>query len=123
MLLFPEPPYGLLVAGLLASLACGFAFNSTLTQQVKLWSESHSTRILANLQGPSLLLPFMGISAGACVFLASGVEIFGFPHWFSYGLALPLTLLIASLVWTQLGRILVKLEQGGSQALDLDSIN
>jgi hypothetical protein len=118
---YPDPPYVLLVAGLLMALTSGFAFNATLKQAVHAWSKNRSTRILASLKGPQLLIPFLGISFGICFFLSAGMEIFGFPGKLAYMLAVPLTLMTALLVWFQLGRVLVQLERGGSQAIDLDS--
>ena len=118
---FPEPPYFLMSAGLLGGMASGLAFEATLKQAVQLWSQNRSSRTLTNLKGLQLQLPFLGMAGGICVFLASGMEIFGFPKLLSYALALPLTLLTAWLVWTQLGKLLIELERGGSQALDLDS--
>lgn len=119
--LFPQPPYLLLVAALVASLASGLAFQAVLKQSVKEWSENRSTRTLANMRGWSLLTPFLGMAGGSCFFLAAGVEIFGLPTKFAYAVSIPLTIFIAWLVWWQLGKILVQLEQGGSAALDLDS--
>lgn len=118
---FSEPPYLLLVAGLLASLASGTAFEVTLKQSVREWSQTRSTRILSNLQGTQLLVPFLGVSGGSCVFLASGLIIFGLPTGLSYILSSVLTIATSLLIWSQLGRLLLMLEQGGSQALDLDS--
>lgn len=118
---FSEPPYLLLVVGLLASLASGKAFEVTLKQSVQEWSKTHSTRILSSLQGLQLLVPFLGISGGICVFLASGLIIFGFPTSLSYILSAVLTIATSLLIWLQLGKLLLMLEQGGSQALDLDS--
>lgn len=118
---FPEPPYVLLIAGLLAALTSGVAFDATLRQGVQKWSLNRSTRTLAVLQGIALRLPYLGICIGVCVFLASGVQIFGFPTKLAYAIALPLTLFTGLLVWSQLGKNLVQLEQGGSKALDLDS--
>jgi hypothetical protein len=118
---FPEPPYFLLFAGLFASITSGLAFESVLKQSVQMWAKNRSTRILANLQGLQLILPFLGIAVGSCVFLSSGMEIFGFPAQLAYLISIPLTAGTAGLVWAQLGKILVQLEQGGSQALDLDS--
>ncbi len=117
----PEPPYVLLIAGLLFSLTSGIAFESVLKKSVQDWSKNRSTRTLATLQGIQLLLPFLGISSGICLFLSSGMEVFGFTTQLSYAIALPLTVLIGWLIWSQLGKILVQLERGGSQALDLDS--
>lgn len=117
----PEPPYFLLIAGLLAGITSGAAFEATLKYLVQEWYQNRSTRTLANLQGMQLFVPFLGISGGVCVFLASGLEIFGFPTRLSYEISLPLTVLISWLVWSQLGKILIQLERGGSQALDLDS--
>lgn len=118
---YPEPPYFLLIAGLFISITSGLAFESTLKQAVQEWAANRSTRTLANLQGSALRLPFFGICTGICLFLASGVQIFGFPTTIAYAVALPLTLLTGLLVWSQLGKILVQLERGGSKALDLDS--
>lgn len=119
----PEPPYFLLVAGLLAGVTSGLAFQATLKQAVQEWYKNRSTRTLANLQGTQLFIPFLGVTAGICIFLASGLEIFGFPAALTYVVALPMTLLTCGLIWYQLGRILVQLERGGSQALDLDYFN
>lgn len=117
----PEPPYVLLILGLFISLTSGIAFESVLKQSVQDWSRNRSTRTLATLQGIQLFLPFLGISLGICLFLSSGMEVFGFTTQLSYAIALPLTVLIGWLIWSQLGKILVQLERGGSQALDLDS--
>ena len=118
---FPEPPYVLLISGLFFSLASGVAFESVLKKSVQDWSKNRSTRTLAALQGMQLFLPFLGISAGICLFLSSGMEVFGFTTQLSYAIALPLTVFIGWLIWSQLGKILAQLESGGSQALDLDS--
>lgn len=123
MFTFPEPPYFLLVVGLFFGLASGVAFEATLKQQVQEWVKSRSTRTLAQMQGVQLLVPFVGIVLGISIFLVAGLEIFGFPMWLSYALSLPMTVLIAVLVWSQLGQLLLQLEQGGSKALDLDSFN
>lgn len=119
--MYYDPPYLMLIAGLLAALASGVAFEAMLKQSVQEWSRNRSTRTLANLRGMSLLIPFLGISAGVCVFLASGIIIFGFPVIIAYGLSFLLTVFTAALVWYQLGVILDQLEAGGSKALDLDS--
>lgn len=119
--MYYNPPYVLLIAGLLAGITSGVAFEAMLKQSVQDWSRNRSTRTLATLRGFSLFVPFLGICAGICVFLASGIEIFGFPTMIAYGLSFVLTVLTAALVWYQLGTILSQLEQGGSKALDLDS--
>ncbi len=119
--MYNDPPYFLLIAGLLVSLTSGAAFDAVLKQSVQAWQKNRSTRSLANLQGMQLLVPFLGIAAGVCLFLSSGVEIFGFPTKLAYAISIPLTIFIGWLVWSQLGKILVQLERGGSKALDLDS--
>jgi hypothetical protein len=118
---FPEPPYFLLIFGLFTGITSGAAFEASLKQKVQEWSKKRSTRTLAQMKGVQLVLPFLGISAGICVFLAAGLEIFGFPSWLSYSISLPLTLFIAFLVWSQLAKLLAQLERGGSKALDLDA--
>nr|WP_275994135.1 hypothetical protein [Argonema antarcticum] len=110
-----------MLAGLLAGITSGLAFEASLKQLVQEWSISRSTRTIAYLQGVQLQLPFLGICIGICIFLASGLEVFGFPTSLSYGVAIILTLLTGLLIWSQLSKLLVQLERGGSRSIDLDS--
>jgi hypothetical protein len=118
---YSQPPYVLFLAGFLAAITSGYAFSTALQQSVNDWNKKRSTRILANLRGPQLQIPFLGICAGVCVFLASGIQLFGFSGKVAYAMGVPLTLLSGLLIWSQLGKILVLIEEGGSKALDLDS--
>lgn len=120
--MYPQPPYVLLMAGLLSAIASGSAFSAVLQQSVKTWSENRSTRVLAGLRGPKLKLPFLGVCMGVCIFLAAGVQIFGFSSRTAFGFAAPMTFLIGWLVWSQLMKVLLQIERGGSQALDLDAL-
>lgn len=122
MAYFYDPPYFLMLAGFLIAIASGTAFKATLVDNLNQWSKNRSSRLIANLQGIELFLPFLGISIGVCLFLAAGLGIFGFPISFTWQISVPLTLLSAWLVWSQLAKLLVQLEQGGSKALDLDSL-
>ena len=115
------PPYFLLVAGLLIAIASGTAFSAVLKESVGEWYKNRSTPSNSKLQGFDLKLPFAGICLGSCVFLASGMSIFGFPTLVSYGMALPLVLLSAGLVWYQLKKNLAALESGNTRAFELDS--
>jgi hypothetical protein len=118
---FPlNPPYFLFGASLLAGLACGKAFESTLRQLVQAWAQNRSSRNLLNLKGIPIKLPYIGITICVGVFLASGLEIFGFPPNFAYKVAVTLTAGSAYFVWRQLGNLLIELERGGSAAMDLD---
>ncbi len=119
----PNPPFLLLAVGFFISITCGLSFEAMLKQEVKAWSKSNSTKTLSQIQNSGLLLPFFGVCVGICVFLAAGLEIFTFNRWFSYGVSLPMTLFTGALLWSQLGKVLVELEQGGSKALDLDAID
>jgi len=118
----PQPPYFLIVIGLFVALTSGAAFEATLKQKVQEWSKNRSTRHLAQMQGIQLSLPFMGMAVGICLFLDGGLEAFFLPPWLSYGLSISLTLFIGLLVWYQLSKLLVQLEQGGSKAIDLDAV-
>lgn len=119
---FPEPHYFLLVAGLLTGLLCGKAFEVSLRQGVSEWAQTKSNQSLVQLQGMQLWLPYSGICAGICVFLASGFTIFAFPVLPSYAVAAGLTAALAALIWAQLKSTLKTLAEGGSAALDLNFI-
>ncbi len=115
-----NPPYFLFIAALLAGLLCGKTFEVNLRQLVQEWATNRSTRTLLNLRGTPIKLPYLGIVISIAVFLAAGLEIFGFPPIIGYPLSIIVTLLISFLVWRQLGLLLVELERGGSAAMDLD---
>ena len=119
--MYPQPPFVLLIAGFLAAIAAGSAFGATLQQSTQAWAKNRKTQSLESIRGLSLQLPYLGICIGVCVFLASGIQCFGFPANIAYGLGAVLTALMALLVWRQLGVILSQLQSGGSKALDLDA--
>lgn len=121
MYFYYDPPYLLLVMGLLAALTAGTAFNALLKQSVQSWQAQHSTRTLADLR-QQLQLPIVGIAGGMTSFLAAGVNIFGFPWQWSLGVAVGLTVVTTLLIWAQLNRLLVELERGNGAALSLDNL-
>lgn len=112
------PPYVLTVAGFVVSLLCGKAFEMVLKEQVTSWSQDRSGSILGEMQSLSLVLPYCGISMGILLFLGSGLMLFGFTIGLSFLLALSMTLVTAVLIWSQLRKLLIQLEEGGSKALE-----
>jgi hypothetical protein len=117
----PEPPFFLLFIGLFVGVTCGAAFEAILKQSAQAWSAQQSPKSLDNVRSFRLFLPFLGICAGILLFLAAGLQTFGIPSEFAFGVSLLMTLFVGGLVWGQLGEVLSQLEQGGSQALDLDA--
>ncbi|NES84212.1 MAG: hypothetical protein F6K10_23955 [Moorea sp. SIO2B7] len=117
----PQPPYFLLIFGLFAGITCGLAFEATLKQKLQEWKKSRDAKTIEQVQGTQLRLPFLGICAGICIFLAAGLDIFIMDSWISYALALPLTIFTGALVWNQLGKLLLQLHEGGSKAINLDA--
>lgn len=122
MYYFPaDPPYFLLVAGLLVALTSGAAFWATLKQIVQKWSEAKAVNAIAKLPTTLLVVPFLGICVGVCMFLCSGLAIFGFPNILAYTIGGAITLLIGLLVWFQLNSMLALAEREGYQAFNIDS--
>ncbi len=118
---YPQtPPYFMLIAGLFIAITSGTAFAAVLKSTVGDWYKNKSTRSISKLQGFDLQLPFAGICLGSCVFLASGMCIFGFTPLIAYAMASPLVLLSALLVWSQLKKNLAMLESGNARAFELD---
>ena len=117
----PQPPYLLLVAGLLISLTSGIALANLIKQIVKDWSVNKSPANVAIMRKP-LPIPYIGIAIGACLFLSSCLEVFSFSKKFAYGFSFPLTVIAAISVWFQLSNILDKMERGGLQKQDLESL-
>jgi hypothetical protein len=122
MYYLPEPPFFLLFCGFFTGVTCGLAFEATLKNKVQQWRTQATKTKQSQLSGISnLQFSFVGICVGICVFLAAGLEIFSYNRVLSYALALPLTLFIGGLVWSQLTKLIVQLLEGGSKAIDLDA--
>ncbi|MEC4885541.1 MAG: hypothetical protein SAL70_30120 [Scytonema sp. PMC 1070.18] len=123
MYYFPQqPPYILLVVGFLVALTSGAALAGTLKIIVQKWQSDGAETSSSRISTSQLLVPFLGITIGVCLFLCSGFEIFGFPPLLAYAVGVPVTLLTCVLVWLQLGSMLAYVERQGIQAMDLDSL-
>jgi hypothetical protein len=118
-----DPPLVLLFAGLFIGITCCTAFVVTLKQLLKEWSKNRSTRNLANLRGVQVLFPFVGVALGICIFLASCLQVFAFSELIAYTFSIPLTVLMAGLVWYQLTRLFNQMEQRGLRGIDLDDLS
>ena len=120
MYYYPQPPFLIPLLGLAISLSCGSAFNNLMKQKVQNWYKNPQQKNSYRLNGSGLEASYWGIALGVWIFLAGGLLTFGFGIIPSYGVALPLTLFTASLIWSQLQEVLLQLKQGGSKALDLE---
>ncbi|MEM1279574.1 MAG: hypothetical protein AAF827_17025 [Cyanobacteria bacterium P01_D01_bin.6] len=120
--MYPDPPYVLMIAGFLSAIAAGFAFSTSLQQATRAWAKNPEASSLKEIRGISLQFSYVGICLGILVTLASGIQIFGFSAKPAYAISAVMTVLMAGLVWRQLGVILEQIQQGGSKALDLDGL-
>ncbi|NET01480.1 MAG: hypothetical protein F6K62_02660 [Sphaerospermopsis sp. SIO1G2] len=116
-----QPPYILLVVGFLIALTSGLALSGTLQVIVEKWPKDNKKPIKSSASLKQLVVPFIGITAGTCLFMSSGLEIFGFPSPLALGIGLPLSLGTCVFVWFQLGSLLEFVSSRGMQSLDLDS--
>ncbi|MBD2296878.1 hypothetical protein H6G06_26225 [Anabaena sphaerica FACHB-251] len=116
-----QPPYFLLLVGFLAALTSGFALSGTLKVIVQKWPSVPQEPIKSSSSLKQLFVPFIGITVGVCLFMSSGLEIFGFPSPLALGVGLPLSLLTCLFIWFQLGSLLEFASSRGMQSLDLDS--
>ncbi|QMS90633.1 hypothetical protein HUN01_24745 [Nostoc edaphicum CCNP1411] len=124
MYYFPlQPPYFLLLVGFLTALTSGLALSGTLKVIVQKWPSERTENTKPRSSLKQLLVPFIGITGGTCLFLSSGLEIFGFPSTLALGVGLPISLFTCLLVWLQLGSMMTFIEREGMQSLDLDSFS
>ncbi|GAX36878.1 hypothetical protein [Nodularia sp. NIES-3585] len=122
MYYYPEqPPYFLLLIGFFIALTSGLALSGTLKLIVQQWPEDNPESPKSSSSLKQLFVPFLGITGGVCLFLSSGLQIFGFPSLLALGIGLPVSFLTCLLVWLQLGSLLTFAKREGMQALDLDS--
>ncbi|GAX34441.1 hypothetical protein NIES3585_04420 [Nodularia sp. NIES-3585] len=103
---FPEPPYFLLLIGLLISLLCGLPFVNTLQRRVQDWIQNHSPTTLPRWAKLQLLIPFIGTAIGVCIAFSSILEIFGLPTLPAYLISLLVITLVAAWVWSKIGNLL-----------------
>ncbi|WP_375500016.1 hypothetical protein [uncultured Nostoc sp.] len=123
MYYFPlQPPYFLLLVGFLTALTSGLALSGTLKVIVQKWPSERTENTKPHSSLKQLLVPFIGITGGTCLFLSSGLEIFGFPTSLALGVGLPISLFTCLLVWLQLGSMMTFIEREGMRSLDLDSM-
>jgi hypothetical protein len=124
MYYFPEePPYLLLFIGFLIALTSGFALSGTIKLIVQKSQPSSDVNPQINSSWRPLFVPFLGITGGICLFLCSGLEIFGFPSFLALAVGLPISFLTCLLVWYQLGSMLDFVKTRGMKSLDLDSFS
>ena len=124
MYYFPlQPPYFLLLVGFLTALTSGLALSGTLKVIVEKWPSVRTENTKPRSSLKELLVPFIGITGGTCLFLSSGLAIFGFPTSLALGVGLPISLFTCLLVWLQLGSMMTFIEREGMQSLDLDSFS
>ncbi|WP_017654603.1 hypothetical protein [Fortiea contorta] len=124
MYYFPEqPPYLLLPIGFFIALTSGLALSGTIKLVVQKWQISDEQNPQNVSSWRALIVPFLGIAVGSCLFLCSGLEIFGFPSFLALTVGLPISLLTCLLVWYQLGSMLDFVKTRGMKSLDLDSFS
>ncbi|MEH1888716.1 hypothetical protein [Nostoc sp.] len=124
MYYFPvQPPYFLLLVGFLTALTSGLALSGTLKVIVQKWPSERTENTKPRSSLKQLFVPFIGITAGTCLFLSSGLEIFGFPSSLALGVGLPISLFTCLLIWLQLGSMMTFIEREGMRSLDLDSMS
>ncbi|MBH8577161.1 hypothetical protein I8752_30135 [Nostocaceae cyanobacterium CENA369] len=117
-----QPPYLLLFIGFFIALTSGVALSGTLKLIVQKWQKNSTESPKSNSSLRQLFVPFLGITSGICLFLSSGLAIFGFPPLLASAVGLPISLLTCLLLWLQLGSMLTFAERQGMRSLDLDSL-
>ncbi|HEY9654815.1 MAG TPA: hypothetical protein V6C50_04930 [Crinalium sp.] len=120
----PEPPYILLIAGLLITLTCVLPLTAVLRQRMKYWSENLSPDTLPGQGGLQLILPFLGAVGGVFIVLISALEVLGLPVLPAIFLSLTFTLLGGYFAWSQLGKMLSRraLRSYMEQFIDFPSV-
>lgn len=102
----PDPPYILLLAGLLITLACALPLTIIIRQRIKYWSKNLSPDTLPSGGRLQVILPFSGTISGVCIFLTAALEALGSPVIPAIFFSLIFTLLIGYFAWLQLGKML-----------------
>lgn len=125
MYYLPQPPFLIPLVGFFIAFTCGTAFWNMTEQKLrdsyKKPRQSTSFKI-DRLADPALAFCYWMTGLGVWVFLGGGFQTFGFGTIPSYGIALLITMFTSGLVWDQINDVLLKLKEGGSEALKLEDI-
>lgn len=119
--MFPEPPIILIVFGIFAGITSGVAFEAGLKRTAIAWRQGRRDQKLEEMLGSDLIIPYLGICAGSCIFLAASLEIFSAARWLAFLVSVPIVALSGRLIWVQMGKLMLEIQEGGSAAVDLDT--
>ncbi len=119
--MFPEPPIVLIIFGIFAGITSGIAFEAGLKRTARAWRQGRRDQNLKEMLGPDVVIPYLGICAGSCIFLAASLEIFSAARWLAFTVSAPIVALSGRLIWVQMGKLMLEIQAGGSQAVDLDA--
>jgi hypothetical protein len=120
----PEPPYILLVAGLLITLTCMLPLTIMIRERMHYWSENLSPDTLSSEGRLQLIFPFLGTVGGVCLVLIAVLEVLGLPVLPAILLSLLSMLLSGYFAWLQLGTMLSRraLRSYMEQFIDFPSV-
>lgn len=118
----PDPPYFLIGIAALCGLACGKAFEVSIKRKTYEWSQGQSLQPLSNVYEVRLFVPYLGICFCSWVFVGSSLTTFAVTWIIGFAMSTFVVLSSGLLVWFQLKKLLKTLEEGGSEALEIDNI-
>jgi hypothetical protein len=120
---FPmDPPIFLVLVGLFISVTCGFAFSEQLKGLLSAWKVDRQLPI-GDLPGGGLRIAYLTMTIGLGIFLGAGMQVFGFPDWLAWAVALPTTVLTAGGFWWQTSRVMQQIQRGTFRVTDFDNFD
>ena len=121
MYYIPQPPFLVSLLGIFIAITFGSVFQNLMEKKLKdSYKNPEQENSFKLLSVPLITAAFGGICLGVWVFLGGGLLVFSFGPISSFGVALLLTIFTGSLVWQQIGEVLVQLKEGGPESLNLD---
>jgi hypothetical protein len=118
----PDPPYFLIFAAAICGLICGKAFEVSIRRKTKEWAQGESSQPLSKVYEARLFVPYLGICFCSWVFVGSTLTVFAVTWVIGFALSTFVILTSGLLVWFQLAKLLKTLEEGGSEALEINSL-
>lgn len=107
----PPVPYLLIAVGLFAAFTSGLAFQETLKLKANSLVQNPTSQTNKQIQGLELFIPFVGMCFGVCLMIATGLETFNISRPITYLISILTTVGIGALIWWQLGKLLLQIQQ------------
>ncbi|BBL86521.1 hypothetical protein PMYN1_Chma716 (chromatophore) [Paulinella micropora] len=118
---FSQPPYFLVILGVIIGIICGATFAKQIEYRLNQWKKYNLS--LLPLRTVQLHLSYTGILLGTILFISGSLQIFGLQYDTAFFVGLCLSLVTGGALWVQLEQFMKQVENGEFKVVDFDNFD